>query len=354
MKFYNLLTDQKKEGLFNFRSKNTIKKDNFKIYLQKLVNRLIDLNKYCRKYGISSEYTYFKELLIVFLYIIDKNTQIDIHPDILYDIKRNTFINYFKFLYDIYKYYLEEYKNFLIKNKKYSIKIELKNVENFTNNSNKIQLKTDFSGFSNRIKNCENFFKNFNIKYSEYIEFILKINQLIQINLNKKKNIEKLNKEEIVEKNIEFLKYNIHILNQKLIDHIKKNRNNQLARNQRRKQISNDVEERKKHEVKPPVVRNWKSMYFRGNQYTPANTLPTDPIKIEQAKIRFEKILKKERLISNAKSCNDERQARTDENWQRCKLAENKLKQIEEENRAYKNTILPKLTNYDIDRIGRM
>ena len=38
MKFYNLLTDQKKEGLFNFRSKNTIKKDNFKIYLQKLVN----------------------------------------------------------------------------------------------------------------------------------------------------------------------------------------------------------------------------------------------------------------------------------------------------------------------------
>ena len=95
-------------------------------------------------------------------------------------------------------------------------------------------------------------------------------------------------------------------------------------------------------------------MYFRGNQYTPANTLPTDPIKIEQAKIRFEKILKKERLISNAKSCNDERQARTDENWQRCKLAENKLKQIEEENRAYKNTILPKLTNYDIDRIGRM
>ena len=354
MKFWNLLTDQKKEGLFNFRSKNTIKKDNFKIYLQKLVNRLIDLNKYCRKYGISSEYTYFKELLIVFLYIIDKNTQIDIHPDILYDIKRNTFINYFKFLYDIYKYYLEEYKNFLIKNKKYSIKIELKNVENFTNNSNKIQLKTDFSGFSNRIKNCENFFKNFNIKYSEYIEFILKINQLIQINLNKKKNIEKLNKEDIVEKNIEFLKYNIHILNQKLIDHIKKNRNNQLARNQRRKQISNDAEERKKHEVKPPVVRNWKSMYFRGNQYTPANTLPTDPIKIEQAKIRFEKILKKERLISNAKSCNDERQARTDENWQRCKLAENKLKQIEEENRAYKNTILPKLTNYDIDRIGRM
>ena len=92
MKFYNLLTDQKKEGLFNFRSKNTIKKDNFKIYLQKLVNRLIDLNKYCRKYGISSEYTYFKELLIVFLYIIDKNTQIDIHPDILYDIKRNTFM----------------------------------------------------------------------------------------------------------------------------------------------------------------------------------------------------------------------------------------------------------------------
>ena len=354
MKFWNLLTDQKKEGLFNFRSKNTIKKDNFKIYLQKLVNRLIDLNKYCRKYGISSEYTYFKELLIVFLYIIDKNTQIDIHPDILYDIKRNTFINYFKFLYDIYKYYLEEYKNFLIKNKKYSIKIELKNVENFTNNSNKIQLKTDFSGFSNRINNCENFFKNFNIKYSEYIEFILKINQLIQINLNKKKNIEKLNKEDIVEKNIEFLKYNIHILNQKLIDHIKKNRNNQLARNQRRKQISNDAEERKKHEVKPPVVRNWKSMYFRGNQYTPANTLPTDPIKIEQAKIRFEKILKKERLISNAKSCNDERQARTDENWQRCKLAENKLKQIEEENRAYKNTILPKLTNYDIDRIGRM
>ena len=45
MKFYNLLTDQKKEGLFNFRSKNTIKKDNFNKYLQKLVNRLIDLNR---------------------------------------------------------------------------------------------------------------------------------------------------------------------------------------------------------------------------------------------------------------------------------------------------------------------
>ena len=292
--------------------------------------------------------------MIVFLYIIDKNTQIDIHPDILYDIKRNTFINYFKFLYDIYKYYLEKYKNFLIKNKKYSIKIDLKNVENFTKNSNQIELKIDFSGLNYHITGCENIFKIFNTKYSEYIEFILEINKLIQINLNKKKNIEKniekLNKEDIVKQNIEILKKNIDILNQKLIKHIQNNRKDQLARTQIRKQISNEAEERKKHEVKPLVVRNWTNMYFKGNQYTPANTLPTDPIKIEQAKIRFEKILEKERLVYNAKSCNDERQARTEENWKRCNLAKNKLRQMELLNREYLNRILPKLNNYD--RLG--
>ena len=346
MNLWELLTN-KKEVLFSFRSKNSIKKDNFNKYLQKLVNRLIYLDKYCTKYGIKSNYIYFTELLNIFLDIIDKNTQIDIHPDILYDIKRNTFINYFKFLYDIYKYYLEEYTNFLIKNKKYSIKIELKNVENFTKNLSNINLKSNLSSLTNHKKNCDIYFNIFNTKYAEYIEFIKIIIQLI-----KTSSIDKLNKD--IEKNIEFLKKNIDILNKKLIDHIKKNRNDQLAINKRRNQISNEAEKRKKHEVKPSEVRNWKSMYFRGNQYRPANTLPTDPIKIEQAKIRFVKILEKERLVYNAKSCNDERQARTDENWQRCKLAENKLKQIEKENRAYLNTILPKLTNYDRDRIGQM
>jgi hypothetical protein len=341
MKFRNLLTDQKKEGFFNFRSKNTIKKDNFNKYLQKLVNRLIDLDKYCKEYRISSEYTYFKELLSIFLDIIDKNTQINIHPDILYDIKRNTFINFFKFLYDTYKYYLEEYKNFLIKNKKYTTIIELKNVENFTKNSNKIQLKSNFSDLNNRIRNCENIFKNFNEKYKEYEFFISKINQLIKLN------------KDIVEKNIEVLKQNIDKLNKKLIDHIKINRNNQLARNQKRKQISNEAEERKKHEYKPPVVRNWTSMYSRGNQYTPVNTLPTNPIEIEQAKIRFQKILEKERLLSNAKFCNDERQKYSEENRERCTTAKNKLKKIENENTAYSISTLPKLTNSDIDISGR-
>jgi hypothetical protein len=95
-------------------------------------------------------------------------------------------------------------------------------------------------------------------------------------------------------------------------------------------------------------------MYFKGNQYRPANRLPTDPKEIERAKIIFQKILERERLVSNAKFCNDERQARTDENLQRCKLAQNKLKQIELENRKHLNSILPKLNNYDIDRLGRM
>lgn len=180
MKFRNLLTDQKKEGLFNFRSKNTIKKDNFNKYLQKLVNRLIDLDKYCRKYGFQLEYTYFKELLIVFLDITDKNKQIDIDPDILYDIKRNTFINYFKFLYEIYKYYLETYKNFLIKNKSYRASIELENVENFTKNSNKIEFKLAFGDMNYFIKGCDNLLKNFNTKYSEYKQFIIEINKLIK------------------------------------------------------------------------------------------------------------------------------------------------------------------------------
>ncbi len=304
--------------------------------------------------------------MIVFLDITDKNKQIDIDPDILYDIKRNTFINYFKFLYEIYKYYLEQYKNFLIKNRKYTTNIELKNVENFTKNSNKIKLKLDFSNLNYHIKSCENLLINFNTKYSEYIEFILEINKLIKKNLNQKnieklnkediveKNIEKLNEEDIVKKNIEFLKKNIDILNQKLIEHIEKNRKDQLARNEMRNQISKEAEKRKINEYNPPVGRNWTSMYFKGNQYRPANRLPTDPKEIERAKIIFQKILERERLVSNAKFCNDERQARTDENLQRCKLAQNKLKQIELENRKHLNSILPKLNNYDIDRLGRM
>ena len=346
MNLWELLTN-KKEVLFSFRSKNSIKKDNFNKYLQKLVNRLIYLDKYCTKYGIKSNYIYFTELLNIFLDIIDKNNQIEIHPDILYDIKKNIFINYFKFLYDTYNYYLKEFKNFLIKNGKYTQIIQLKNVENFTKNLSNINLKSNLSSLTNHKKNCDIYFNIFNTKYAEYIEFIKIIIQLI-----KTSSIDKLNKD--IEKNIEFLKKNIDILNKKLIDHIKKNRNNQLARNLRRNQISKEAEERKIHEYKPPVVRNWTSMYFKGNQYTPANRLPTDPIEIEQAKIRFEKILEKERLVSNAKSCNDERQERTEENWKRCNLAKNKLRQMELLNREYLNRILPKLTNNQLDRIGRM
>jgi len=54
-----------------------------------------------------------------------------------------------------------------------------------------------------------------------------------------------------------------------------------------RKRISIEAEEAERAERarrnKPPV-RNWTSMYFKGNQYTPPEKLPTDPEEIEKAK----------------------------------------------------------------------
>ena len=352
MDLYEYLTGQKKEGLFNFRSKNIIKKDTFKKFLQKLVDRLIDLKGYCKKYGINPYYDdyYFYELLYLFNAIIEKNKELEIHIDnldILYDIKRNISIKCFNILNKSYEYYVEEFKKF-IRRKEYPYEInprEFKSlfesfIKSLSNKSNPTNIV--FIDNLHLPGNTPPNYKIFIEKYNKYIYCIGIVKKLInqvkkRPNSENNNTLNKLNKD--IEKNIEQLKRNIELLNQKLEEQIKANVNNQKRRNENRKRISIEAEEAERAERarrnKPPV-RNWTSMYYRGNERTAPDKLPTDPEEIEKAKKRFERILKKEGLKQIANSCYSgnfrNQYTITPDQYTKCRKAKIEFNKMEEEN----------------------
>jgi len=353
---WELLTNKKK-GLFNFGSKNNIKKNNFNKFLQKLVDRLMDLKGYCKKYGIKEIYLdeYFFELLLLFNDIIEKNNESKIHIDILYDLKRFISINYRNILSDSYKYYVDKFKNFLRKTENPRKNINASEFKSFikslSNNSTltKIVFKNNLHQNRSRLPNKDIFLK----KYEDYKNFIDKIKQLItqarsQNNVNNTLN--ELNKD--MEKNIEQLKQNIELLDKKLKEKKEQNINWQRKRNEEIKRMYTKSEKaEKERENTPPIepVPNWTSMYFKGNQYNPPEELPTDPNEIEKAKKRFERISEKKRLKSIAGYCSNYRQEYTQEEYKKCSNAVNILKKMNEENNP--KTVL---NNSTLDRIGRM
>jgi hypothetical protein len=397
MDLYEYLTGQKKEGLFNFRSKNIIKNDAFKKFLQKLVDRLIDLKGYCKKYRIELyfEYYYFDGLLFLFNNMIEKNIELKIHIDILYDLKKYIYINYFKFLNYSYEFYIEEFKKF-IRRKESPYQIDSR------------EFKSLFESFIKSLSNksqptnivfIDNLhlpgstppnYKIFIEKYNNYIYYIGIVKNLInQVKKNpntvNNNSLNKLNKD--IEKNIEQLKQNIELLNQKLEEQIKANVNNQKRRKENRirisieakeaerarrnkppsksdlnrtsmyfkgnqkleehikanvnnqKRISIEAEEvereRRKNPTSEPVL-NWKSMYFKGNQYNPPEELPTDPVEIEKAKNRFDRLLKKKRLKQIANSCNLHNYRTyytyTNQEYKKCREAKIEFNKMEKEN----------------------
>jgi hypothetical protein len=362
MNLYEYLTDQKKKGLFNFRSINNIKNDAFKKFLQKLVNRLIDLKGYCEKYKIDVFYEnyYFDGLLLLFNDIIEKNKELKIDIDILYDLKRYISINYFKFLNKLYEYYIEKFKDF-IRKKEYPYNINKK--------IDIIKLKSLFESFIKSLSNKSEpsnivFIDNLHLpgktppdstyfikKYHEYKKFIEKIKILIKQakspNIANNNTLNKLNKEN--EESIDQLKENIELLDKKLKEQIKSNVNNQNRKNQYFKRISIEAErERKNNPPSKPVI-NWTSMYFKGNQYNPREELPTDPEEIKKAQQRFERKQEKERLQRNAQHCSNIYQQYSNEEYRRCSNAAHKLKNMNRENSPQ---IV--ISSQTLNRIGRM